>query len=484
MYRSTLIPLLSVCGLAASALAQPCGTPWSQSPSAGPSARRHHAMAYDSARGKVVLFGGLSGSTNVGDTWEWTATDLNGGGSWQLRSTTGPSPRDHCGLAYDSVRQKTVLFGGLTSPGSNNETWEWDGASWTQVQPLNSPPAMDASLMAYDPARQRVVLVGTPQLGATWEYDGAMWSVQAGSAPQIAPGYSSIAYDAARSRLVATALTFGSAYTTSIGVFERAATTWSFAEIGTYNLTSTGASAAYDPVRGRVVFVDNQAYGGQTTVWVWNGTTRTWTVVASGGPPPAEGRACVYDVAGAQLLIFGGRPPGGSDLNQTWLFRSDSRHGPTITNPGRRSMFLPLGGSSGTMSVAATGSGTLTYQWRLNGVDLFDGGSFSGVHTPTLTVNPNDVVYAGDYDALVTDSCGTTFRPATRLTVNCYANCTGGTAVPVLTAEDFQCFLNAYATGCLDPLNCYANCDRSTATPFLNVNDFQCFFNQYAIGCH
>ncbi len=37
---------------------------------ASPSARYDHAMADDSARGKVVLFGG-QGSSVYGDTWEY-----------------------------------------------------------------------------------------------------------------------------------------------------------------------------------------------------------------------------------------------------------------------------------------------------------------------------------------------------------------------------------------------------------------------------
>ena len=30
---------------------------------------------------------------------------------------------------------------------------------------------------------------------------------------------------------------------------------------------------------------------------------------------------------------------------------------------------------------------------------------------------------------------------------------------------------------------CYANCDGSTTPPILNANDFQCFLNAYAAGC-
>ncbi|MBX3378232.1 MAG: hypothetical protein KF678_14655 [Phycisphaeraceae bacterium] len=60
----------------------------------------------------------------------------------------------------------------------------------------------------------------------------------------------------------------------------------------------------------------------------------------------------------------------------------------------------------------------------------------------------------------------------------CYANCDQSTGSPLLTANDFQCFLNKYAAG-----DTYANCDQSTGTPLLTANDFQCFLNKFAAGC-
>ncbi len=60
----------------------------------------------------------------------------------------------------------------------------------------------------------------------------------------------------------------------------------------------------------------------------------------------------------------------------------------------------------------------------------------------------------------------------------CYANCDGSTSTPRLTANDFQCFLNAFASSLA-----YANCDGSTSTPTLTANDFQCFLNTFAAGC-
>jgi hypothetical protein len=60
----------------------------------------------------------------------------------------------------------------------------------------------------------------------------------------------------------------------------------------------------------------------------------------------------------------------------------------------------------------------------------------------------------------------------------CPANCDGSTVAPVLTANDFSCFLTRYAS--LDPA---ANCDCSTGTPVLTANDFSCFLNKFAAGC-
>lgn len=49
--------------------------------------RNAHALAYDSTRGRVVLFGGADASKVRGDTWEWD------GNSWSQVSSAGPAPQ-------------------------------------------------------------------------------------------------------------------------------------------------------------------------------------------------------------------------------------------------------------------------------------------------------------------------------------------------------------------------------------------------------
>src|ERR1035438_5569144 len=70
------------------------------------------------------------------DTWTWD------GSNWTQKSPqTSPPGRTYAAMAYDSARGQAVLFGGN---GSGNpylgDTWVWDGSNWTQESLQNGPP--------------------------------------------------------------------------------------------------------------------------------------------------------------------------------------------------------------------------------------------------------------------------------------------------------------------------------------------------------
>src|SRR6478609_11171120 len=56
---------------------------------------------------------------------------------WTQKEDIGPSARFGHAMAYDSVRSRTVLFGGTLFAGDLggdiNDTWEWNGEFWTQI---------------------------------------------------------------------------------------------------------------------------------------------------------------------------------------------------------------------------------------------------------------------------------------------------------------------------------------------------------------
>ncbi len=61
-------------------------------------------------------------------------------------------------------------------------------------------------------------------------------------------------------------------------------------------------------------------------------------------------------------------------------------------------------GSNVVFTVAAIGTGPLSYQWRMNETNLANGGNYSGVNATTLLVTNIDAQHRGDYTALVTDA--------------------------------------------------------------------------------
>src|SRR5687767_936871 len=93
---------------------------------------------------------------------------------WQQRHLA-ERRADHA-MAYDLGRQRVVLFGGR-APGFGQDTWEWDGATWTRRFPANSPSARGGHRMAFDSVRARVLLFGGTDgsgvLNDTWAWDGS-----------------------------------------------------------------------------------------------------------------------------------------------------------------------------------------------------------------------------------------------------------------------------------------------------------------------
>jgi poly(beta-D-mannuronate) lyase len=77
---------------------------------------------------------------------------------------------------------------------------------------------------------------------------------------------------------------------------------------------------------------------------------------------------------------------------------------PVITNqPASQNV---LAGATVTFKVGAVGSGTLGYQWLMNGTNLVNGGKISGATTATLSISSAQAAQAGVYSVLVTNGAG------------------------------------------------------------------------------
>jgi acyl CoA:acetate/3-ketoacid CoA transferase alpha subunit len=76
-------------------------------------------------------------------------------------------------------------------------------------------------------------------------------------------------------------------------------------------------------------------------------------------------------------------------------------------------------GQSVTFNVTASGSGTLTYQWRKGGTNI------NGATGTSYTLNSVTAGDAGSYDCVVTNGCGSVPSNAATLTVNTVASISG-----------------------------------------------------------
>ena len=335
---------------------------WGQAnASISPSARVFSQMDYDSARGVSVLFGGSSdaGPGNLADTWTWN------GFSWSKQSpAVSPPAVAGAAMAFDSARGVSVLFGGSGANGLSSSTWEWDGANWVQRSFAVSPPAQVWGAMAFDSVRSRIVLFeGDPASGLpaqTWEYDGTAWmQMHPAHSPSARRG-PAMAYDPMRGRTVL----FGGADSTG-----RTADTWEW-DGGDWNLVPTTsapsprqwASLAFDSMRGKVVLFGGdhfQAYdlGESNDTWEWDGAQwiEDWPATA---PPIRSGQAVAYDPARGRLVSFGGWNAATSPITvygDTWELGSGIQTQPGT--PGATLFGYGLGLDLGRVNVGSTSNG-------------------------------------------------------------------------------------------------------------------------------
>lgn len=324
-----------------------------------PPGRYEHAMAYDPERSSVVLFGGFTGYGFFDDAWElsgdrWTEVTpryapengqivniaydsarartvaysfdrLTGastlwefdGAMWTRPPSAARPRRSHYSIAYDAVRSRTVMFGGLNAANALQQTtWEWDGVTWNDPTPPTMPPARYFGAMAQAGPTGGVLVFGgfqntsSSELVArdTWVFDGSTWREV--STPDAIPaaGVPMLAYDAKAERVI---------LLTHLGA------TWAF-----QNDTWTQLFPAESPparAEGALVFRRDRGkvllYGGRGYSDVWELDDDTWRKLELIGelPPYRVFAGAAYHESVRGFVLYGGGTLGGGALEDTWL---------------------------------------------------------------------------------------------------------------------------------------------------------------------
>lgn len=300
---------------------------WLQAqPSPSPAARQSCAMATDTLRGRVLLFGGYSVPFALGDMWEWSNN------TWtRLPDPPVPARWNHA-MVYDSVRDRVVVFGGASNSSHLGDTWEWDGSNWTQAAPASPPPPRSGMGYAFEAHTARTVIFGgiayqngvTNYLADTWGWDGTTWLVVPAAQGPAGRVMSSLAYDEQRQRIVL----HGGAYSDPTNSYyladtwELVGSNWQPRVSLQFPNSWASQTMAYDAYQHRIVLFSGLQNGGQTgAVWTaqtWHYDGQGWTMPAPGSmPSPRTGACLAYDPARRQVVLFGGNDLQGN-LGDTW----------------------------------------------------------------------------------------------------------------------------------------------------------------------
>lgn len=343
---------------------------WTQQyPVSSPAPRSSSAMVYDVAHAQVVLFGGSATSGILNDTWTWNGT------SWTPKSpATSPPARAAHAMAYDALHGQVVLFGGSTSSGPLSDTWIWDGVTWTQKFPITSPPARwNGGYLAYDQAHSQVVLFGgTTVVGGlntnvndTWIWDGTSWTQRFPATSPPPRSAHALAFDAIHNQVV----TFGGSGSgsgspvilTDTWVWD--GTTWTQKSPSTIPTTPRwGYTLSYDALDQRALLVGGgtPTGGAWGDTWAWDGTN--WVQQSAGTPGVRAGQAMAYDATDAQLVLFGGGS-GTSTLGDTWVLGAPPCSPPhTITVDDTGAAGLISASVSGTEVISGELAASVTIQ--------------------------------------------------------------------------------------------------------------------------
>lgn len=352
----------------------------------------------------------LAIAANSGNVW----VTYNGGTSW-----TNPAGGDITSgalnlgyVAFDSNNNQVLYATSVVLSTTNHHLWKSTngGATWNAIDgPGNGFPfGIVVHVIQNDPTNSSRLLAGT-DFGVYESNDGGTSWVRYGTGlPMVAT----------RDIYVAPDSSFVRAGTYGRGVWE---ITGGAPPVGP---TITTQPASQVVTVGQTATFTVAATGTGTLSYQWK---RNSVNVGTNSPSYTTPATVIGD-NGAQFQVAVTDTTGTTNSAIATLTVNPVVVGPVITSqPANQTVTLP---QQATFSVSATGTGTLTYQWKKNGTDIA-GATASSFTTPLTSLSDNGTLFR----VAVTDTTGTTLSNNATLTVNA---CPGGGTNQVLQNPGFE----------------------------------------------
>jgi len=290
-----------------------CIAPGSASLYQGPRPQTDKAsVAFDAVRQETVLLAEVQ--AGVFETWTWN------GSVWTHKHPVN-SPDAQLGIVFDDSESRIVGFGtsaDLKQPGLQQlppgETWTWDGTNWTHESPRTSPPARRQASLVYDSKRLRVLMMGgfgrpNESFKEVWSWSDGNWQLTVPAPDFYVSVPAETAYDTQHDEVVRYFFPGGYASDPRIvWLFDGKA--WRSLSVGPGDLPDIGA-LGYDSRLGKMLMFGEQfspadKYGqGGAATWRWDGMN--WTKLCVGGGPARRFYPVMtYDSNRGRLVLLGG----------------------------------------------------------------------------------------------------------------------------------------------------------------------------------
>jgi len=258
--------------------------------------------------------------------------------NWTLLAATGPSAREGASIANDGTG--VLLFGGYNGTTLLNDTWYWNGTTWTPITtaPTATPAARSNAAIAYNGSK--VVLFGgacrfpvattTCYLNDSWTWD------------PVAKAWTSVQVDTA---------TPGAAQPTR----------------------RLGSSLAKDSSGKLLLFGGRDAGGYRNDFYTFTGTN--WTL-RTGTAPGVRAFASMATDASGQVILFGGYDSTAGYLGDTWKWNGSAwSQFSLLAQPSARKMaslslfYHPNGGTATGLALygGRDGTGDMGDTWTWSG---------------------------------------------------------------------------------------------------------------------
>jgi galactose oxidase-like protein/kelch motif-containing protein len=284
-------------------------------PANSPTRRGYLAMVYDPASQKVILFGGYNRSRYLNDTWTFDGT------TWTkvVNTRVAPPARANAQMDYDSVTHRVVLFGGYNGIEFLGDTWIWDGnaSTWTKATPIHSPKAVTGPMLFPDP-NGRVDefggFDGNRYQGTMWQWKGSDWQQLHPATLPYARSSAAVGLNTLTNQVV---MFGGLADVNPINTWTYDGTTWTMRSLADQPAWVYASSSVFEPnLKAVILFGGGSGGVDQNSTWGWRRSN--WRQLrTTESPGPREGAGIAYDPALGHVIIFGGQA-GNMLLKDTW----------------------------------------------------------------------------------------------------------------------------------------------------------------------